>query len=144
VKLRLIRCNCGDNSFYSGPGPSFLISSIVSISPLELSSWTPTLHSLHSYFNFKLRVYTFLLLFFDSLAGKAILATSIKLCLVDNQPSSGVAIAGVRVESLPVKIIMNFRRWGHVGSDMPSWGLAGYSYKLMWQSLWKHIAISFH
>ena len=36
--LRLIRCNCGDESLYSDPGPPFLISSTVSISPLELSS----------------------------------------------------------------------------------------------------------
>jgi hypothetical protein len=35
--------------------------------------------------NFRLRVFTFLLVFFDSLAGKAFLARSIKLCLVDNQ-----------------------------------------------------------
>ena len=44
--------------------------------------------------NFRLRVYTFLLVFFDSLAGKAFLARSIKLCLVDNQWSSGVMVAG--------------------------------------------------
>ena len=39
-------------------------------------------------------VSTFLLVFFDSLAGKAFLVRSIKLCLVDNQRSSGVAVAG--------------------------------------------------
>ena len=33
-------------------------------------------------------------MFFDSLAGKAFSARSIKLCLVDNQWSSGVAVAG--------------------------------------------------
>ena len=44
--------------------------------------------------NFRLRVYTFLLVFFDSLAGTAFLARSIKLCLVDNQRSSGVTVAG--------------------------------------------------
>jgi hypothetical protein len=33
--------------------------------------------------------------FFDSLAGKAFLARSIKLCLVDNQRSSGVTVAGL-------------------------------------------------
>jgi hypothetical protein len=32
--------------------------------------------------------------FFDSLAGKAFLARSIKLCLVDNQRSSGVTVVG--------------------------------------------------
>jgi len=32
--------------------------------------------------------------FFDSLAGKAFLARSIKLCLVENQWSSGVMVAG--------------------------------------------------
>ena len=42
----------------------------------------------------RLRVYPFLLVFFDSLAGKAFFARSIKLCLVDNQQSSGVAVAG--------------------------------------------------
>jgi hypothetical protein len=34
--------------------------------------------------NFRLRAYTFLLVFFDSLAGLAFLVRSIKLCLVDN------------------------------------------------------------
>jgi hypothetical protein len=43
--------------------------------------------------NFRLRVFTFLLVLFDSLAGKAFLARSIKLCLVDNQWSSGVTVA---------------------------------------------------
>jgi len=32
--------------------------------------------------------------FFDSLAGKAFSARSIKLCLVDNQRSGGVTVAG--------------------------------------------------
>jgi hypothetical protein len=31
---------------------------------------------------------------FDSLAGKAFLARSIKLCLVDNQRNSGVIVVG--------------------------------------------------
>jgi hypothetical protein len=44
--------------------------------------------------NFRLRVFTFLLVLFDSLEGKAFLARSIKLCLVDNQRSSGVTVAG--------------------------------------------------
>jgi hypothetical protein len=35
-----------------------------------------------------------LLVLFDSLVGKAFLARSIKLCLVDNQRSSGVTVAG--------------------------------------------------
>jgi hypothetical protein len=38
--------------------------------------------------------FTFLLVFFDSFAGKAFLARSIKLCLVDNQRSYGVTVAG--------------------------------------------------
>jgi len=44
--------------------------------------------------NFRLCVYTFLLVFFNLLAGTAFLARSIKLCLVDNQRSSGVTVAG--------------------------------------------------
>jgi len=44
--------------------------------------------------NIRLRVHTFLLMFSDSLAGKAFLTRSIKLYLVDNQRSSSVAIAG--------------------------------------------------
>ena len=52
-KQRLIRCNCGDKSFYSDPGPPFLISSTVSISPLESSSRTP-LDSLHSYLQYEI------------------------------------------------------------------------------------------
>jgi len=35
-----------------------------------------------------------LLVFFDSLVGKTFLARSIKLCLVDNQRSTGVMVAG--------------------------------------------------
>jgi len=49
--------------------------------------------------NFRLRVSTFLLVFFDSLAGKAFSARSIKLCLVDNQRSSGVMVAGLQIMS---------------------------------------------
>ena len=41
-----------------------------------------------------MRVYLFLLVSFDSLAGKAFSARSIKLCLVDNQRSGGVMVAG--------------------------------------------------
>ena len=40
-KLWFIHCNCGNKSFYCDSRPPFLISSTVSISPLELSSWTP-------------------------------------------------------------------------------------------------------
>ena len=60
--------------------------------------WSEIEHHIHPCFiyicNFRLRVYTFLLVFFDSLAGKAFSARSIKLCLVDNQRSYGVAVAG--------------------------------------------------
>ena len=60
--------------------------------------WSDLEYHIHPCFiyicNFRLRVYTFLLVFFDSLAGKAFLARSIKLCLVDNQRSSGVVVAG--------------------------------------------------
>ena len=38
-------------------------------------------------------VYIFLLVFFDSLAGKAFSVRSIMLCLVDNQQSGGVMVA---------------------------------------------------
>jgi hypothetical protein len=38
-----------------------------------------------------------LLVFFDSLVGKAFLVRSIMLCLVDNQQSSGIIVAGVRI-----------------------------------------------
>jgi hypothetical protein len=51
------------------------------------------IHNIHIC-NFRLRVFTFLLVLFDSLAGKAFLARSIKLCLVDNQWSSGVMVVG--------------------------------------------------
>jgi hypothetical protein len=44
-----------------------------------------------------LRVFTFLLVLFDSLAGKVFLARSIKLCLVDNQQSSGVMVVGFKL-----------------------------------------------
>ena len=40
-KQTLHRYICGDKSLYINPGPPFLISSTVSISPLESSSWTP-------------------------------------------------------------------------------------------------------
>ena len=50
----IVHCNCVDWSFYSDPGPSFLISSTVSISPLASSSWTPTLPSLHTHLQFQI------------------------------------------------------------------------------------------
>jgi len=84
VKLRLIHYNCGDKSFYSDPGPSFLISSTMSIIHLELSSWTPLVIRFIHICNIRLCVYIFLLVFFDSLAGKAFLARSIVLCTVDD------------------------------------------------------------
>jgi hypothetical protein len=71
-----------------------LIFSTVSISPLEPSSRTLYWYSHHSYLQFQIACFTFLLVLFDSLAGKAFLARSIKLCLVDNQQSSGVTVAG--------------------------------------------------
>ena len=43
--------------------------------------------------NFRLRVYTFLFVFFDLLAGKAFLERPIKLFLIDNQQSGGVTVA---------------------------------------------------
>ena len=49
--------------------------------------------------NFRLCVYPFLLVFFDSLAGKAFLARSIELCLVDNKRSSHVIVAGLWIAS---------------------------------------------
>jgi hypothetical protein len=49
--------------------------------------------------NFRLRAYSFLLVFFDSHAILAFLERPIKLCLVDNQWSSGVRVAGVWIMS---------------------------------------------
>jgi hypothetical protein len=72
----------------------FLISSTMSISPLELSSRTLYWCLHHSYLQFQIACFTFLLVLFDSLVGKAFLARSIKLCLVDNQRSSGVMVVG--------------------------------------------------
>jgi len=92
-KQRLIRCNCGDKSFYRDSGSPFLMSSTMSISPLESSSWTPLVIRFIHICNIRLRVYIFLLVSFDSLAGKVFSARSIKLCLVDNQQSSGVTVA---------------------------------------------------
>jgi hypothetical protein len=66
----------------------------VSISPLEPSSRTLYWYSRHSYLQFQIACFTFLLVFFNSLAGKAFLARSIELCLVDKQRSSGVTVAG--------------------------------------------------
>jgi hypothetical protein len=37
----------------------------------------------------------FLFVLFDSLVGKALLARSIELCLVDNQRSNGVTVVGI-------------------------------------------------
>ena len=51
------------------------------------------IHDIHIC-NFRLRVYTFLLVLFDSLAGTAFLVRSMTLCLVDNQRSSAVMVAG--------------------------------------------------
>ena len=47
----------------------------------------------------RLRVYPFSLVFFDLFAGKAFLARSIKLCLVDNQRSSSVMVADLGIVS---------------------------------------------
>ena len=93
-KQRLQHCTCGDKSLYIDPGLLFLLFSTVSISPFESSAWTPLVIRFIHICNFRLRISTFLLVFFDSLVGKAFLAMSIKLCLVDNQRSSGVAVAG--------------------------------------------------
>jgi hypothetical protein len=90
----IVHYNCGDKSFYSDPGPLFLISSTVSISPLKPSSRTLYWYSRHSYLQFQIACFTFLLVFFDSFAGKSFLARSIKLWLVDNQRSSGVTVVG--------------------------------------------------
>ena len=99
---------------FHGETESFIVT--VSISPFTViqgpHSWSPPLCrlvlwnwvlELHIYpcyiyiCNFRLRVSTFLLVFFNSFAGKAFLVRSIKLCLVDNQRRSSVTIAGLRI-----------------------------------------------
>ena len=107
-KQRLHCCTCGDKSLYIDPGLLFLLSSTASISPFESSAWTPLVIRFNHIYNFRLCISTFLLVFFDSLAGKAFLAKSIKLCLVDNQWSSGVVVAGFE------------SRWFEAGSSMSS------------------------
>ena len=39
VKLRFICCNCGDKSFYSDPGPSFLFYTTMAISPFLIRAY---------------------------------------------------------------------------------------------------------
>ena len=81
--------------------PYTLIQGSCSLSPqlCRLVLWIRVLEPLLWFASFilaiiRMCVYPFLLVFFDSLVGKAFLAMSIKLCLVDNQRSSGVAVAG--------------------------------------------------
>ena len=60
VKLRLIRCNCGDKSFYSDPGPSFLFYTTVAISPFVIRAWTPSWSLLHIHLQFQIACLPFL------------------------------------------------------------------------------------
>jgi ABC-type microcin C transport system permease subunit YejB len=74
-------------------GPYSCISSTVSTSPFDSSARTPLIFDSYTYAISDYVFTVILLVFFDSLAGKFFLMRSIKLCLVDNQWSSGVAIA---------------------------------------------------
>jgi hypothetical protein len=67
--LRLIHCNCGDKSFYGDPDLLFLFFSTVLISPFEFRARTFYSDAFIYICNFRLRVHTFLLVFFDLLAG---------------------------------------------------------------------------
>jgi len=90
-----VYCNCGDKSFYCDPGPLFLISSTMSICPLEPSSWTTIEYLCHSYLQFQIVCLYFLACVLRfACSNNLLLARSIKLCLVDNQWSSGVTVAG--------------------------------------------------
>ena len=95
--------------FFYKPGVTVSISSFTVIQGPH--SWSPPLYRLVLWnrvlepllirfiyiCNIRLHVYIFLLVFFDSLVGKAFSARSIKLCLVDNQQSTGVTVAWLRI-----------------------------------------------
>jgi len=60
VKLRLIRCNCGDKSFDSDPGPSFLFYTSVAISSFVIRAWNPSWSLLHTHLQFQIACLPFL------------------------------------------------------------------------------------
>jgi hypothetical protein len=89
LRNRHLHCNCDVESFCYESGPCSCSSPQWRLVLLwsELEPYT-CLCFIHIR-NFRLRAYTFLLVFFDSLAGLAFLARSIKLCLVINQRLQG-------------------------------------------------------
>ena len=91
----LLHCNCDDKSFCCESGLPFLFSPLWQL-VLLWSKLEPYLDFRFIHIcNFRLHVYPFLLVLFDSVARKAFSARSTKLCLVDNQWSSDVTIAGL-------------------------------------------------
>jgi hypothetical protein len=72
--------------------PLFLHFSTMSTSPFELSARTPFIFDSFTSAIFVCVFTIFLLVFSIRLQGKAFMVRSIKLCLVDNQRSSGVMV----------------------------------------------------
>jgi hypothetical protein len=90
----VIHCNCDAKFFCCDPRPCSCIFSTVSTSPFESSAQTPLIFASFISAIFDCVFNIFLLVFSIHLQGKAFMARSIKLCLVDNQLSSGVTVAG--------------------------------------------------
>jgi hypothetical protein len=99
LRNRHLHYNYDVESFCYESGPLFLFYTTMAISPFVIRAWTHLVLCFICIYNFRLWVYPFLLVFFDSLAAKAFLARSIKLCSVDNQWSSGVTVVGVQIMS---------------------------------------------
>jgi hypothetical protein len=94
LRNRHLHCNCDVESFCCESGPRSCSSPLWWWVLLWSELEPHTCHCFIHIHNFRLRVYNFLLVFFDSLAELAFLVRSIKLCLIDNQQSCDVTVAG--------------------------------------------------
>jgi hypothetical protein len=93
----IFHCNYDTKSFCCELGPPFLLYTIVAISPFMFRAWTPYSSLLHTS---AISDCVFILSCLCSsirLQGKAFLARSIELCLVDNHQSSNVAVVDVQI-----------------------------------------------
>jgi hypothetical protein len=77
----------------------------VSTSPFELSAQTLLIFVSFTSAIFDCVFTIFFLVFSSRLQGKAFVVRSIKLCLVDNQQSSGVTVAGSESCQFEAKIV---------------------------------------
>jgi hypothetical protein len=90
-KTYIFHCNCDVESFCCESRPRSYSTPLWRLVLLWSELEPPHIHRRFIFIcNFRLRIYPFLLVFFDSMREKVFLARSIELCLVDNQRSSSV------------------------------------------------------